>query len=128
MVVKPLSVDEYREMMVNGELADPLIFLEALTNGIDLRRKSSLAHTILEISTIEFPSKAEWDSIVEKARSFQFMPIEIAESLNAAKALAEYIHPKLSRNDIRSDAETVEHSPLTEEEIMLFKEKFNDEF
>jgi hypothetical protein len=112
----PLKIEELRELIHKGEAADPLIFLESVMNG---------GFTNGELSP------EDWNEIMDYTINHaKYKPVALSESHSAAKTLAEYLHPK--RKQIEkidpSLAGDGSHVPLTEEEIELFKEKFNDEF
>jgi len=77
-------------------------------------------------------SKEDWAEIVDHVNTrFKYHTVSMSESINAAKTIAEYLHPKRKQIDIggnNTGATDPSQQPLTAEEIELFKEKFNDEF
>ncbi len=134
MTVNPLSIDELRERIHKGEANDPLVFLEAIMGGQDPRKFSRVYDLVCDID--EFSdgdiSKDDWAELFECVKEhYRFSTVSVTESHSAAKTLAEYLHPKRKQIDIKgvgiNGIEAI-ISPLTEEEIELFKEKFNDEF
>ena len=133
MSQKPLSVKEIRALINKGEASDPLVFLESVMNGQDPRRLSSiyrLVHDINDFSGGDL-TPSDWAEIVDHVTErYQYHVTHISESMSAAKTLAEYLHPKRKQVEISGMGEgtNVASSPLTDDEIELFKEKFNDEF
>lgn len=133
MTTKPLTIAELRNRINAGEGKDPLVFLEAVMNGQDPRSISEvfkLAQLIQEFSEGE-PTPADWAEIYQLiCETAKFGVSSIGESITGAKSLAEYLHPKRKQIDVNGigGQGTAEVTELTEEEIELFKEKFNDEF
>lgn len=133
MAYKRLTVDDMREMINKGEAKDPLIFLESVMSGQDPRRLSSIHELILEIDAFSNGeiSHEDWAEIVDHVSThYKYKTVSLAESTSAAKTLAEYLHAKRKHVEM-SGGSTVDDGssePLTEDEIELFKEKFNDEF
>lgn len=130
---EPISIDELRDLINKGGAKDPLIFLEAIMNGQDPRGLSSTYELIMEIDSFTNGKleKSDWSELVDHVTSrFKYQPVTLNESSNAAKTLAEYLHAKRKQVEIHGNINgaDVSASPLTEEEIALFKEKFNDEF
>ena len=127
-----LSIDEMRQLIKDGEASDPLVFLECVMNGQNPTRYSGLYELLLEIDSFTGGdiSKEDWLEIMAHAEKYcKYHIVSIGESLSAAKSLAEYIHPKKKEIDIKGEINGVEHvNELTEEEIRLFKDRFNDEF
>lgn len=129
-----LSIKELRDLINQGEAADPLVFLESVMNGQDPRRLSGLYNLIMDI--YEFSgddiSPVEFREIVDYVQErHKYHPVSVNESMSAAKTLAEYLHPKRKQVEINGGMGGLadpSQSPLTEEEIELFKEKFNDDF
>lgn len=128
-----ISIEDLRDLINKGEAGDPLVFLESVMNGQDPRRLSDIYNLVMEIQDFSDgePSSEDWAEIVDLVISrYRYHHVSLGESSQAAKTLAEYLHAKRkhvemsgSRNGGQSEV-----PPLTEEEIMLFKEKFNDEF
>ncbi len=133
MTSQPISIDGLRDLINKGEAKDPLIFLEAVMNGKDPRRISSIYELIMEIDGFTNGELApeDWSEIVDHVMSrFKYHVVSLVESTSAAKTLAEYLHPKRKQVEIKGGGigGTVDLQPLTEEDIELFKEKFNDDF
>jgi len=132
MKTKPLSIEDLRDLIKKGESRDPLVFLESVMNGHDPRKLSSIYKLVCEID--EFTGgdldKNDWSEIVDRViADYKYDNVLLSESLAASKTLAEYLYPKRKQVDINGIGET-EYvlNALTEEEIELFKEKFNDDF
>ncbi len=130
----PLTIDDLRDLINKGEATDPLVFLEAVMNGQDPRRLSSVYELICEIDSFTNGdiSQSDWAEIVDHSTSrFKYHTVSLSESMNASKTLAEYLFARRKQIEI-SDKDkkngNINEDPLTEEEILLFKEKFNDEF
>ncbi len=133
MPTKPLSIDQLRELINTGEAKDPLIFLESVMSGQDPRRMSSIYELIMEIDSFTNGdlAKEDWSEIVDHVMTnFKYHVVSMNESTSAAKTLAEYLHAKRKHIELSGqggDSGVVNH-PLTDDEIELFKEKFNEEF
>lgn len=130
---EPITVEQYRELINKGELVDPLIFMESVMNGQDPRDISSIYALVRDIDDFSGgePSRSDWAEIVDHVVSrFKYTNVPLDKSLSAAKSLSEYIHPKKKQIELddKSNKEDSSATPLTEEEIELFKEIFNDEF
>ena len=131
---KPLTVEDLRDLINKGEAKDPLIFLEAVMNGQDPRQMSRLYKLVTDIQDFSDgdPDPSDWAEVVDLVLSdFKYRPVSIGESITAAKTMAEYMYAKRKQVDTNGGSGSggdVQNSPLTEEEIELFKEKFNDEF
>jgi hypothetical protein len=131
---KSLSIKDLRELIHEGEAKDPLVFLEAVMNGQDPRRLSSIYELIMEIDAFTNGelSKDDWNEIVDHVMNrFKYHTVTLSESITASKTLAEYLHAKRKQVEVNggnSGSASVQDNPLTEEEIELFKEKFNDDF
>ena len=134
MTHTPITVEQLRELITNGEAKDPLIFLEAVMNGQDPRRISKIWDLVDEVHTFSDgrPSPEDWAEIVDYVYThLRYKQVIIGESMNAAKTLAEYIYPKRKQVDLNTSEMGkggIQGDPLTEDEIELFKERFNDEF
>ena len=133
MARTPLKIEELRDLIHKGEAKDPLIFLEAVMNGQDPRKFSGIYKLILEIDSFTGGdiTPADWSELIDYVINHaKYNPVSLGESTNAAKTLSEYLHAKRKQVEkIDVDLATNGSStPLTEEEIELFKEKFNDEF
>lgn len=129
----PLKIEELRDLINKGEINDPLIFLESIMSGQDPRRTSSIYELIMEMDSFTNGeiTPADWNELVDHVINHsKYKHVSLTESTNAAKTLAEYLHAKrkhIEKVD-RSLNGDVSANPLTEEDIELFKEKFNDDF
>ncbi len=129
----PLKIDQLRDLIHKGEARDPLVFLEAVMNGQDPRQVSGIYKLILEIDSFTNGDleTTDWSEIVDYALNHaKYKPVSLIESTSAAKTLAEYLHAKRKQIE-KLDGNAGDNAsavPLTEEEIELFKETFNDEF
>lgn len=132
MPKKPIDVDQYRRLVSQGKLMDPLIFLESLVQGNDLRNASMIFELVMEIDedTGGDPGKDDWDEVVQVVRRYyKHESVKISASQRAAETLASYIHPKVKPDDGNSNNVGEQKLPeLTEDEIIIFREKFNDEY
>lgn len=134
MNVKPTEIEELRNLILKGEAKDPLIFLEAVMNGQDPRKLSDLYLLVSEIQAFSDGdiSKEDWYEVLDMVNSrYRYRDVSLAESVAASKTLAEYLHAKRKQVEVtdgNSKGSDPSAHPLTEEEIELFKEKFNDEF
>ena len=128
-----LSIEDLRELIHKGEVKDPLVFLESVMTGQDPRKLSSIYELICEIDNFTDGNitKSDWSEIVDAVTAnYKYHTVSLGESINASKTLAEYLYAKrkqieINKNDTTDD---ISNSPLSEEEIELFKEKFNDDF
>ena len=129
----PLNIDQLRDLIQKGEAKDPLVFLEAVMNGQDPREQSGIYKLILEIDSFTGGElePSDWNELVDYAINHaKYKPVTLGESTGAARTLAEYLHAKrkqIEKLDGNSGG-NASSTPLTEEEIELFKEKFNDDF
>lgn len=127
-----LTIEEFRDKIHTGEAQDPLVYIEAVMMGQDLRQLSVVYDLVMEIEEFSngAPSASDWAEVVDMVTArYKYRTVSSGESIAAAKSLAEYTHAKrkhIETSDGLSSAK--ELSPLTEEEIDLFKEIFNDEF
>ena len=132
MPYKQLTISQMRDLINSGEVKDPLVFLESIMNGQDPRKVSGIYKLILDINDFSDGdiSREDWTEVVDYVISnFKYSTVSISESINAAKTLAEYLHPKRKQIEkVDGASGTSVAGKLTEEEIELFKEKFNDEF
>lgn len=131
--MESLSIEQLRELINKGELKDPLIFLESIMNGQDPRGYSRIYELAVEIDEFSDgrPSKEDWSELMNEILNHcKYKMVSLNDSSAAAKTLAEYLHAK------RKHVEKVESksgedgsfTPLTEEEVQVFKEVFNSEF
>jgi len=134
MTVKHISIEDLRDLINQGKSKDPLVFLESVMNGRDPRGLSGIYELILDINDFcgGEPTQADWNEVVEYAFNHaKYKEVTLNESVNASKTLAEYLYAKRKQIDINGSeggSGNVADNPLTEEEIELFKERFNDEF
>lgn len=128
----PIKIEDLRDLINQGQAKDPLVFLESVMNGQDPRGLSDIYRLVMEIQDFSdgAPSNHDWAEIVDLVISrYKYLTVSLNESTSAAKTLAEYLHAKKKTSEGNSGGPNSEHcSPLTEEEIELFKEKFNEEF
>ena len=123
-----------RDLINKGEAKDPIVFLESVMNGQDPRNLSSIYNLIIEIDSFSDGkiTKEDWHEIVDHViAKYKYHTVSLSESLNASKTLAEYLYAKRKHVEISGDinhSESVENNPLTEYEIELFRDKFNDNF
>lgn len=128
-----LTIEELRALINKGLAADPLVFLESVMNGQDPRKQSKLYDMVTDIDQFtdgDIP-RSDWNELVNYViNNYKYQTVSMGDSMNAAKSLSEYLYPKRKQIDINDSAAlgSVQTNPLTEEEIILFKEKFNDEF
>lgn len=128
-----LSIQEMRQLINSGEANDPLVFLEAVMSGNDPRKYSELYTLVTEIDELSNGevARSEWAEVVDYVITyFKYNRVTLSESSAAAKTLAEYMHPKRKQvESITTDNSAEAHMvPLTEDEIAIFREKFNEEF
>jgi hypothetical protein len=133
MLQKNLTIDNFRDLIAEGDAKDPLIFLESLMSGFDPRQLSDLYELICEIDSFTDGniSKNDWDQIVNLVTSrYKFEPVDIQTSLTAGRTLAEYVHAK--KKQVEVNGKNGDYSftigNLTEDEIVVFREKFNEEY
>jgi len=131
---KPLTIEDLRDLINKGQAKDPLIFLESVMNGADPRKISSLYKLVAELHEFSDgePDPSDWAEIVDIVLSeYKYRPVALGESMMAAKTMAEYMYPKRKQVDLNGgsgDGGDVSQNPLTEEEIIIFREKFNEYF
>ena len=128
-----LSIQEMRQLINSGKANDPLVFLEAVISGNDPRKYSELYTLVTEIDELSNGevARSEWAEVVDYVITyFKYNRVTLSESSAAAKTLAEYMHPKRKQvESITTDNSAEAHMvPLTEDEIAIFREKFNEEF
>lgn len=134
MTHRAISVEELRDLINKGQAQDPLIFLESIMNGQDPRKLSGIYKLVCDIDDFSGsePSRDDWYEIVEYVTShLKYHHVSVGDSMSAAKTLSEYLHAKRKQVEVTGGAGQVAdpaQHPLSEEEIELFKEKFNAEF
>lgn len=129
-----LDIDQLRELINKGKATDPLVFLESIMNGKDPRKLSSIYNLVREIDSFSdgVPSEADWREIVDHVSSnYYYHSVSLSDSIGASKTLSEYLFAKRKQIDMTGMGSAeggmlVEE--LTEEEIEVFKEKFNEDF
>lgn len=132
METNNLTIDQLRERIYKGEAKDPLVYLEAVMVGQDPTELSAIYDLVVELDEFSDgePSRSDWAEVLEMVTAkYKYRTTPASASLSAAKSLAEYLHPKRKQIDISETGGMVSATaPLTTEEILLFKETFNDEF
>ncbi len=127
-----LTIDEYKELIHTGKFFDPMVFLECIVQGSDPRNISNIYNLLEEIKTFEGDSicQSSWEELRNLLLSeHKYNIVSIEQSFQAAKTIAEYLHPKRKQVDIYgNNNDSGSSTKLTVEEIDLFKERFNDEF
>jgi hypothetical protein len=128
-----ISIKEMRKLISAGEGGDPLVFLESVMSGQDIRKTSELFDLVEDIQQLTEgqPDKEDWSELYQFVNNnVKFKSPTISESLAAAKTLSEYLYPKRKQIDITggTGAGNGDTEPLSIEEIELFKEKWNEEF
>jgi len=129
-----ITIEQYKKAMNEGRLSNPLLFLESVSQGADTRRVSRVYKLVCEIEEFEGEtiSQSSWEELRKLIHEeFEFGIVSLSESITAAKTLAEYLYPKRKQVDISNNDSTTRSGSsinLTEEEIELFKEKFNEYF
>lgn len=129
-----LNIEELRDLINRDQAKDPLIFLECVMNGQDPRQTSAIHDLIMEIDGWSGGdiTKEDWLEITEHVQKFyKYKTVSLNESLSASKTLAEYLYAKKKTVDLNSgdsNSGDISKEPLTEDEIELFKEVWNDEF
>lgn len=103
-------------------------------NGQDPRGLSRLYKLVTDIHDFSDgePDPSDWAEVVDIVVSdLKYRPVNIGESITAAKTMSEYLYAKRKQVDTNGgsgEGGSAYNNPLTEEEIDLFKERFNDEF
>lgn len=135
MTYKPLSIEELRDLINKGSVSDPIVFLESIMNGHDPRKLSRVYELVCEIDSFndsgDIP-RSDWNELVDLVLSeYKYQSVSLNESTSAARTVAEYLHPKRKQIETKggsNGSSSPSDNPLTEEEIEVFKEKFNDDF
>lgn len=127
------NIEEFKTLIHEGKAKDPLIFLEAIMGGQDLRNLSGIYELVMDIDSFSNGAIeiSEWNEVLDLVSSrYKYQTIPLSESIAAAKTISEYIHPKRKQIETSTIDNTTSpnNDPLTENEIKLFREKFNDEF
>lgn len=115
------------------KVPEPVEFLAQVMAGHDPRRLSAIYEMVLALEQQYGESLPdEWDylELIFKIKErYQFAPVVLNESFTAARQLLEYTHAKKKQVEHSGsvlDADAI--SPLTDEEVELFMEKFNEYF
>ena len=131
---KPLTISQLRELVNQGECTDPLVFLESVMTGQDPRKLSSIYELIMEIDSFcdGDVSKDDWHEVIDHVMTrFKYKSVSMADSMFERKRVHEYLHPKRKQVELTgglNGGASVDNDPLTEDEVEMFKEKFNDDF
>lgn len=116
------------------KVPEPVEFLAQVMAGHDPRQLSDIYQMILDFEDQygdgEVPDQWDWVELVVKIKEkYQFFPVILDQSFDAAKRIMEYTHAKKKQVDHSGhilDSDAV--SPLTEKEVEIFMKKFNDEY
>lgn len=117
--------------VIKKDIKDPLLYLERVMLGQDPSNKSELIERANELQYWNDGDidRGDWDDFYNFiCNNFEYESTTINNSIHAAKTLAEYVYPKRKSIEISDTNVSAEFTPLTIDEISLFKEKFNDEF
>ena len=131
---KPLTISQLRDLINEGEIQDPIVFLESIMSGQDPRELSSIYSLIEDIDDLTDGdiSKEDWAEIQDHVYSrYKYQSVPLAQSINASRTLAEYLHPKRKQVEIKGALDTggsLTSTDLTPEEVDMFKERFNHEY
>jgi len=128
-----ISIDELRERVQAGECSDPIVILESISRGQDPRIPSGIYQLVNDINEFSDgqPSASDWEELVKLVYyRYKHEVVSVSDSMAAARTLAEYLHAKKKQVDINKNNNNISSSatPLTEEDVELFRERFNDEF
>lgn len=101
-----VTVPEFLDACEAGKTVDPLKFLELVMAGVDPRYLSEI-HKLLasfRCGPDGRPSILDWHTLTDLIQSkYRLEPVELKESLNAGKDLANYLHPKRKQVDMNAD-------------------------
>jgi len=131
---QPLTVEDLRGLINKGQAKDPLVFLESVMNGSDPRQISRLYKLVADIHDFSDgdPDPSDWAELIDIVLAdYKYRPVGLGESITAAKTVAEYLYAKrkqIDTNGGNNGGYDLADNPLTEEEVELFKEKFNEWF
>ncbi len=129
---KSLNIEEFRELIHQGEASDPLIFLESVMNGQDPRRYSEVYQLALDIDDFSggCPGPDEWAEMFDKIRVLlKYKPVSLSESTTAAKTIAEYLHAKRKQVETKNlDNEQGQPAKLSKKEIRAFLKIYEGDF
>lgn len=131
--MKTITIDELRELIYKKQATDPLVFLESIVSGQDPRGLSQIYELTIEIEEMTGgePSKSDWAELLDLiARKQKYSGVDLKQSQEAAKTLAEYLYPKRKQveKSNKNDNQNTSSAPLTKSEILEFGEIFNANF
>lgn len=133
----PLSIQDLRDRIHSGEISDPLVFLQSISQGQDPRNLSEIYKLVCEIDEFRDGAVApeDWADVVDLVSSrYKYTKVTLRESIDASRTLAEYLHAKRKSVEISGDGNlgstsgSGELEPLTEDEMEIFWEKFDERF
>ena len=132
MAKSELLHEDVQKLLDEGKLEGPLRMFAQVMLGQDPRHIDVLAERILEINEFGYPDEDDWEQLVAFAETrYKHRSVDIKTSMDAAKSLAEYLHPKRKALELTGNIDagvSAKISPLTEEEVEIFKEKFDGSF
>jgi len=133
MPEKNISIAQLRNLIKTGKLSDPILFLEALQAGQDPRKRSEVREYVVAMDNENGGklSDEQWEELFYRVSiECAYAPVKLDQSFAAAKILSEYLHPKLKQVDINNGegGKGSGLTPLSVDEILLFKDWFNSEF
>lgn len=126
--------DSVRTLCDELKVPEPVEFLAQVMAGHDPRHLSDIYQMILKFEEEygEFETPDQWDYtelVVKIKEKYQFFPVVLEQSFDAAKRIMEYTHAKKKHVDHSGHIlDSAAVSPLTEEEVDVFKKKFDDEY
>lgn len=126
--------DNVKTICSELSVPEPIEFLTQVMAGHDPRQLSDIYQMVLKIEEEHGEHKLpdEWDyvELVYKIKErYQFFPVQLSESHTAAKQIMEYTHAKKKQVEHGGhilDSNAVQ--PLTEDEIEIFLEKFDERY
>lgn len=127
--------DSVRTLCDELKVPEPVEFLAQVMAGHDPRHLSDIYQMILDFEEEhgenELPDQWDYIELVIRIKEkYQFFPVVLEQSFDAAKRIMEYTHAKKKQVDhsgyIITDSADI--APLTEKEVDLFMKKFNDEY
>lgn len=116
------------------KVPEPINFLTRIMAGQDPRCMSEVLELALELEEKypvgQIPDDWDYRELIELIKSrYTFKPVTIKESQDAAKQVLEYTHPKRKQIDHSGNiGNAPDVTSLTEEEVELFKAKFDELF
>lgn len=101
-----VTVPEFLDACEAGKTVDPLKFLELVMAGVDPRYLSEICK-LLDTFSYDYdgrPSVDDWHTLTNLIEAkYRLEPVELKESLNAGKDLANYMHPKRKHVDMNAE-------------------------